>query len=115
MARSERGASLQGAATSERRRRRPFCLAPHGLRCFLALAGVARWVELARISTLRSRLGQRQKQEQRDPLQYFNSLLGLLCLRYSTTVLQALARPVPYMQRLRCGEKAPQVTRRRRV
>ena len=42
----------------------------------LALADVARLVEMARISTLRSRLGQRQKEQQRDPLQYFNSLLG---------------------------------------
>jgi cardiolipin synthase len=43
----------------------------------LALADVARSVEMARISTLRSRLGQRQKEQQHDPLQYFNSLLTL--------------------------------------
>ena len=41
-------------------------------------AGVARWVDMARISTRRSRLGQHQKPQQRDPLQYFNSLLDLL-------------------------------------
>ncbi|MGH8093589.1 MAG: hypothetical protein ACREIF_08975, partial [Chthoniobacterales bacterium] len=39
-------------------------------------ASVARWVEMARISTLCSRLGQGQKQQQRDPLQFFNSLLA---------------------------------------
>ena len=55
--------------------RRPFCLAPHGFAFFLALADVARLAEMARISTLRSRLGPRQKEQQRDPLQYFNSLL----------------------------------------
>ena len=31
---------------------------------------------MARISTLRSRLGHGQKQQQRDPLRYFNSLLA---------------------------------------
>ena len=76
MARSERGASLQGLKRASDAARRPFCLAPHGFALFLALAGVARSVEMARISTLRSRLGQRQKQQQRDPLQYFNSLLS---------------------------------------
>ncbi len=53
----------------------PFCFAPHGFALFSALACVARLVEMARISTLRSRLGQGRKQQQRDPLQYFNSLL----------------------------------------
>ena len=77
MARNERGASLQWAATSKRRRQTPFCLAPHGgWRSFLALADVTRSVVITRISTLRSRLGQRQKEQQRDPLHYFNSLLG---------------------------------------
>jgi quinol monooxygenase YgiN len=73
MARSERGASLQRAATSERRRQLP--RTPRVV-FSLALAGVARWVELARISTLHSRLGLSQKYQQRDPLQYFNSLIG---------------------------------------
>jgi hypothetical protein len=77
MARSERGASLQGAVTRERRREAPLLPRAHRVALFLALAGVARWVEIAWISTLRSRLGQDQKQQQRDPLQYFNSLLDL--------------------------------------
>jgi hypothetical protein len=41
----------------------------------LALADVARWAEMAWISALRSRLGQRQIRQQRGPCQYFNSLL----------------------------------------
>jgi hypothetical protein len=75
MARSERGASLQGAVTSERRRQTPLLPRARRVALFLALAGVARSVEMARISTLRSRLGQGQKHQQPDPLQYFNSLL----------------------------------------
>jgi len=46
MARSERGASLQGAVTSERRSQLPFCLAPSRVALILALAGVARWAEI---------------------------------------------------------------------
>jgi hypothetical protein len=46
----------------------------------LALAGVARWAEITRISTLRSRLGQGQYRQQHGPLQYFNSLLTVFPL-----------------------------------
>jgi hypothetical protein len=41
----------------------------------LALAGVARLAEIAADIGTASRLGQRQNQQQRGPLQYFNSLL----------------------------------------
>jgi len=47
MARSEGGASPQRAVTTERRRQRPFCLAPVPVALILALAGVARWAEIA--------------------------------------------------------------------
>src|SRR5438477_8925183 len=47
MARSEGDASLQRAATTERRRQLPFCLAPATVALILALAGVARWAEIA--------------------------------------------------------------------
>jgi len=47
MARSEGGASPQRAVTTERRRQRPFCLAPASVALILALAGVARWAEIA--------------------------------------------------------------------
>ncbi len=79
MARSERGASLQRAARSERRRQMPLLPRAPRVAFPLALAGSPRrprWVEMARISTRHSRLGQPQKEQQRDPLQYFNSLLG---------------------------------------
>jgi len=75
MARSE-AHPRNGAAT--RKRRRQTFLLPRTPRVafFLALADVACLVEMARISTLRSRLGQRQKEQQRNPLQYFNNLPG---------------------------------------
>src|SRR5947207_5496606 len=47
MARSEGGASPERAVTTERRRRLPFCLAPATVALILALAGVARWAEIA--------------------------------------------------------------------
>src|SRR5207248_7955210 len=47
MARSEGDASPQRAATTERRRQLPFCLAPATVALILALAGVARWAEIA--------------------------------------------------------------------
>jgi len=47
MARSEGGASPQRAVTTERRRQLPFCLAPATVALILALAGVARWAEIA--------------------------------------------------------------------
>jgi len=75
MARSERGASPRRAGTSERRRQTPLLPRAPRVALSLALAGVARLAEMARISTLRSRLGQRQKPQQREPLQYFDSLL----------------------------------------
>ena len=81
MARSEGGASPERAATTERRRQLPFCLAPSRVALILALACVARLAEIAAdigyASPARTagRLGQRQNPQQRDPLQYFNSLL----------------------------------------
>jgi hypothetical protein len=78
MARSEGGASPQRAVTTERRP--PATLLPRavegcvdfgvGLRCSLGRdhCGYRRCA---------SRLGQRQNPQQRDPLQYFNSLLAL--------------------------------------
>jgi len=47
MARSEGGASLQRAVTSERRSQLPFCLAPSTVALILALAFVARLAEIA--------------------------------------------------------------------
>jgi hypothetical protein len=47
MARSERGASPQGAGTSEQRSQLPFCLAPFRVALILALACVARLAEIA--------------------------------------------------------------------
>src|SRR6266446_5930791 len=46
MARSEGGASPQGAVTTERRRQLPFCLAPSTVALILALACVARLAEI---------------------------------------------------------------------
>jgi hypothetical protein len=78
VARSECGASLQRAGTSERRRQPFFCFAPQGLRRFCPRkhSGLLAWPRSLRISALRSRLGQRQNRQQRGPLQYFNSLLA---------------------------------------
>src|SRR6266481_7648081 len=47
MARSEGGASPGWAVTTERRGQLPFCLAPSTVALILALAGVARWAEIA--------------------------------------------------------------------
>src|SRR5438067_1159118 len=47
MERSEGGASPERAATTERRCQLPFCLAPSTVALILALAGVARWAEIA--------------------------------------------------------------------
>src|SRR6266404_59095 len=47
MARSKRGASPQGAVTSERRSQLPFCLAPSRVALILALTCVARLAEIA--------------------------------------------------------------------
>ena len=47
MARSEGGASPERAATTEGRGQLPFCLAPLRVALILALAGVARWAEIA--------------------------------------------------------------------
>ena len=47
MARSEGGASLQWAGTTERRRHQPFSLAPSTVALILALACVARLAEIA--------------------------------------------------------------------
>ena len=47
MARSEGGASLKRAVTTERRCQLPFRLAPLRVALILALAGVARWAEIA--------------------------------------------------------------------
>ena len=46
MARSEEGESPPWAVTTERRRQLPFCLAPSTVALILALAGVARLVEI---------------------------------------------------------------------
>ena len=75
MARSERGRIPKVGCNEQATR--PAALLPRARRVapILALAGVARWAEITRISTLRSRLGQRQYRQQRGPLQYFNSLL----------------------------------------
>jgi hypothetical protein len=79
VARSERDASLQwGCNEQASPPDAPSASRPTGVAFLLApkAFGVARSVEMAGISTLLSRLGQRQKEQQRDPLQYFNSLLG---------------------------------------
>ncbi len=68
----------KGAGTSERRCQTPLLPRAPRVALFLALTGVIRSVEMARISTLRSRLGQGQKHQQRDPLQDFNTILGVL-------------------------------------
>ena len=47
MARSERGAFPQRAATSERRGQLPFCRVPSRVALILALASVARLAEIA--------------------------------------------------------------------
>ena len=49
MARSEGGASPSRSCgtTTEQRRQLPFCLAPATVALILALAGVARWAEIA--------------------------------------------------------------------
>ncbi|PYL03188.1 MAG: hypothetical protein DME32_04645 [Verrucomicrobia bacterium] len=44
---SEGGASPERAGTTERRRQLPFSLAPATVALILALAGIARWVEIA--------------------------------------------------------------------
>ena len=75
MARSERGASPQGAVTSERRRQTPLPHRAQRVASLFALAGVARLIEIARISMLHSRLGHRENRQQRGPLQYFDRLL----------------------------------------
>jgi len=46
MARSERGASPQGAVTTKRRRQLPFCLAPSTVALILALACVSCLAEI---------------------------------------------------------------------
>ena len=73
MARSERGASPLRAATSERSRQLPFCLAPARVALILALARIARLVEMAADigyagpARTASRPGQRQNPQQRNP------------------------------------------------
>ena len=47
MARSEGGASLKRAVTTERRCQLPFRLGPLRVALILALAGIARWAEIA--------------------------------------------------------------------
>src|SRR6266436_5988563 len=68
---------LQWAVTTERRRQLPFCLAPATVALILALACVARLGKItADIDTALRALANTTIQQQRDPSQYFNSLLS---------------------------------------
>src|SRR5207244_12920715 len=72
---------------------------PGGLRRFWPrkLSGLLAGPRSLPISALRSRLDQRQNRQQRDPFQYFNSLLDV-CPRQSLPEKRQLAkiRPSPY-------------------
>ena len=77
MARSEGGASLKRAVTTERRCQLPFRLAPLRVALILALAGIARWAEIAAYTGAALRaLANAKIHSKRDPIQYFNSLLS---------------------------------------
>src|SRR5438477_8152602 len=111
---------LQRAVTTERRRQLPFCLAPStvevdfglGLRCSLGR-------DHCGYRLCASRLGQRQNPPQRDPSQYFNSLLKPTIAHQdrdaawvrevvvsSGDVLFAVAIKVPYDRRVRIRSHA---------
>ena len=72
----EGGASPKRAATTERRPQLPFCLAPATVALILALAGVARWAEIAAdIGAALRALANAKIHSNAAPFQYFNSLL----------------------------------------